>query len=76
MADAELRQNFRVCRQEKKEEAAMLRKQAIAAWRPRSKGTEKWERPRSRCQEEKKEEGIVKTNRSKAKPVSSWRCQH
>ena len=26
------RQNFRVCRQEKKEEAAMLRKQVIAAW--------------------------------------------
>ena len=33
----------------------------------------KW--PRSRCQQEKKEEGIVKTNKSKTKPVSSWRCQ-
>ena len=30
---------------------------------------------RGRCQEEKKEEGIVKTNKSKTKPVSSWRCQ-
>ena len=83
------RQNFRVCRQEMKGEAVMLRRHAIAAWRPCgnklslwerigsrlcSKGTEKWERIRSRCQEEKKEEGIVKTDKSKTKPVSSWRC--
>ena len=55
------RQTFRDCRQEKKEEAAMLRKQVIAARRPCgnrlspweriesklcSKGTEKWERRR------------------------------
>ena len=68
----------------------MLRKQVIAEWRPCcntsspweqiesklcSKGTEKWERPKGRCQEEKKDEGIVKTNKSKTKPVSSWRCQ-
>ena len=78
------------CRQEKKEEAAMLRKQVIAAWRPCcdksslwerielrlcSKGKEKWERPEGRCQEEKKEVGIVKTSKSMTKPVSSWRCQ-
>ena len=30
---------------------------------------------KGRCQEEKKDEGIVKTNKSKTKPVSSWRCQ-
>ena len=68
----------------------MHRKQVIVAWRLCgnnlspwdrigsrlcSKGTEKWERPRGRCQEEKKEKGIVKTNKSKNKPVSSWRCQ-
>ena len=28
------RQSFRVCRREKKEEAAMLRRQVLAAWRP------------------------------------------
>ena len=39
---------------------------------PCSKGTEKWERPRGRCQEEKKEEGIVKTNKSEAESVASW----
>ena len=77
-------------RQEKREEAVMLRRQVTAAWRPcgsslsrwerielRSfdKGTkEKWEQLRSRCQEEKKE-GIVKMNKSKTKQVSSWRCR-
>ena len=85
------RQNFRVCRQEKKEEAVMLRRQVSAAWRTCGNSLspwgriefrslyngskEKWEQLRSRCQEEKKEEGIVKTNKSKTKPVSSWRCQ-
>ena len=34
-----------------------------------SKITEKWDRPRGRCQEEKKEE----KNKSKTKPVSNWR---
>ena len=67
----------------------MIRKQVIAAWRPCGnnlsllgriesslcfKGTKKRERPRSGCQEEK-EGGIVKTNKSKTKPVSSLRCQ-
>ena len=33
---------------------------------------EKWERPKGRCQEEEKEEGTVKMNRSKVQPVSSW----
>ena len=28
----------------------------------------------SRCQEEMKEEGIVKMNKSKVEPVSKWRC--
>ena len=71
-----------------KEEAAMLRKQVIVAWRlcgnnlqPRerigsrlcTKGYRKWERPRSRCQE--KGEEIVKTHKSKTRPVSNWRCQ-
>ena len=28
-----------------------------------------------RCQEKEEEEGIVKTNENKGKPVSSWRCQ-
>ena len=28
-----------------------------------------------RCQKKEEEEGIVRTNKSKAKPVSSWRCQ-
>ena len=81
-----LRQDLRVCRKEKKEETVMLRKQVIAAWRPCgdnssrwegielrlcSKGAEQWERPRGRCQEEKKEQGKVTTNKSKTKLVSS-----
>ena len=28
-----------------------------------------------RCQEKEEEEGIVSTNKSNSKPVSSWRCQ-
>ena len=36
---------------------------------------EKWERHRGRCQEEKKKEGAVKANKSKTKPVRSWRCR-
>ena len=39
-----------------------------------SKGSKKVEQLRSRCQEEMKEEGIVKMNKSKAEPVSNWRC--
>ena len=79
------------CRQEKKEEAAMHRKQAIAAWRPcgnnswpweqmelrllykGSKG--KWEQHKGRCHEEKKEEGMVKMNKSKAGQISNWDFQ-
>ena len=62
----------------------MLRKQVIAAWRPRCNSSSPRERIESkpcsegakgRCQEEKKEKGIVRTNKSKTKPVSSWRCQ-
>ena len=34
--------------------------------------TEKWEQHKGRCQEEKKDEGIVKMNKSKAEPISSW----
>ena len=72
----------------------MLRRQAIAAWRPCcskllpcvlqwvqtwsipwpmlcSKGSKKVEQLRSRCQEEMKEEGIAKMNKSKVEPVSS-----
>ena len=42
-----------------------------------SKGSrEKFERHRGRCQKEKKKEGAVKANKSKTKPVRSWRCQH
>ena len=70
-------QKLRVCRQERKEEAVMLRRQVTAAWRLYgnklspwqqiglrlcSKGTEEWERPRGRY-------------KSKTKPASSWRCQ-
>ena len=81
-------QSFRFCRREKKEEAAMLRRQVIAAWRPcgsnsspweqmelrplHKSSKEKWEQHKGRCQEEKKDEGIVKMNKSKAEPISSW----
>ena len=81
------RQSYRACRQKKKEEAPMLRKQVTAVWRKCYKGLshwgrmewrscskeseEKWERPKDRCQE-KKEEGTVKLNKSKAESVSSW----
>ena len=45
----------------------MLRKHVMAAWRPYgnklSKGSEKWGRPKRRCQ-------------GQEQPVSSWRCQH
>ena len=37
--------------------------------------TEKWEQHKSRCQEEKNDEGIVKMNKSKAEPVGNWGCQ-
>ena len=39
-----------------------------------SKCSRKVEQFRSRCQEEMKEEGIVKMNKSKVEPVSKWRC--
>ena len=74
--------NFRGCRQEKKEEAAMLRKRWIVAWRRWWNSSSLWEQCKfdatpllRRCQEKEEEEGIVRTNKSKAKPVSSWRCQ-
>ena len=36
--------------------------------RPLYKGSKgKWERPKGRCQEEKKDEGIVKMNKNKVK---------
>ena len=79
-------QNF--SRQEQKEEEAMHRKQVIAVWRSCGDSLSLWERIdwrlfyerseeksehfRSRCQEEKQEEGTVKTNESEVKPVSSW----
>ena len=82
------RQSYRACRREKKEEAATLRKQVTAAWRPygsnlspweqielrplHKSSKEKWEQHKGRWQEEKKDEGIVKMNKSKAEPISSW----
>ena len=56
----------------------MPRKQVMAAWkrmelRPLYKGSKgKWERCKGSCQKEKKEEGAVKMNKSKAELVSSW----
>ena len=85
------KQNFKACRLEKKEEVVMHRRQVMAAWRPygsnsspweqmdlrplHKSSTEKWEQPKGRCQEEKKDEGTVKMNESKAEPVSNWSCQ-
>ena len=82
------RQGHRACRQENKQEASMPRKQVPPVWRKCYKGFSHWERMewrscskeseetwelcRSRCQEEKKEEGAVKMNKSKAESVSSW----
>ena len=82
------RQSFGVSRREKKVEVAMHRRQVMAAWRPcgsnlspwRTNGREtyvqrlqgKSEQHKGRCQEEKKDEGIVKMSKSKAEPVSSW----
>ena len=37
--------------------------------------TGKWERPRGRCQEEEEGRRNSETDKSKTKPVSSWRCQ-
>ena len=84
-------QNFRGCRQEKNSQAVdccveMMVEQffAMGADHARSKFDstcqlffqkfEAFSRLR-RCQGEEEEEGIVRTNKSKAKPVSSWRCQ-
>ena len=64
--------NFRGCRQEKKEEVAIRRKQAIPAWRLGANQMEERVQFRGGCQEEKKEEATVKMNKSKAEPVSSW----
>ena len=85
------KQNFKACRLEKKEEVVMHRRQVMAAWRPygsnsspweqmelrplHKSSTGKWEQPKGRCQEEKKDEGIVKMNKSKGEPVSIWGCQ-
>ena len=59
----------------------MLRKQVIVALRRCGNSLSLWERIESRlcskgtekCQE-KEEEGIVRTNKNKGKPVGSWRC--
>ena len=87
MADGEMAAKRQRLQAGEERRTAMLRKQVIAAWRPsgnrlspwertesrpRSKGIEKWELPRSRCQEEKKEVGTVKMNKITVKPVSSW----
>ena len=87
--------DIRAGRSLKKEEAVMLRRQVIAAWRlcgskllpcvlqwvqtrsmpwPMlcSKGSKKVRQFRGRCQEEMKEEGIMKMNKSKAESISSW----
>ena len=87
MADAEMAAELQRLQAEEERRTAMLRKQVIAAWRPsgnrlspwkrtesrpRSKGIEKWELPRGRCQEEKKEEGTAKMNKITVKPVSRW----
>ena len=83
-------QNFRGFRQEKKEEAAMLRKRWIVAWRRWWNSSSLWEqfdhvsgvlqeiRAKTllrRCQKKKEEEGTVRTNKSKAKPVRICCCQ-
>ena len=69
----------------------MLRRQVMDAWRlygsnsspwermelrPLYKGSKgKWKRHKGRCQEEKRTEEAVKTNKSKTRPVSNWRCR-
>ena len=98
MDDAEMAAELQGCRQEKEEEAAMLRKRWIVVWRQWWISFSLWERTRRglssmrcvkyyssrdsrprflprRCQEKEEEEGRVKTNKNKGKPVSSWRCQ-
>ena len=40
----------------------------------KTKKTKKTSIPR-RCQDKEEEEGTVRTNKNKGKPVSSWRCQ-
>ena len=39
-----------------------------------SKSSRKVEQFRSRCQEEMREEEIVKRNQKKVEPISKWRC--
>ena len=44
--------------------------------RPLYKGSKgKCEQHKGRCQEEKKEEEVVETNKSRIRPVSDWRCR-
>ena len=90
MLDAGMAAELQGCMQKKKE-AAMLRKQVMAAWRPCGsnlspwermelrplyKGSKgMWERHKGRCQEEKKKEEAVKKYKSKTRPVSNWRCR-
>ena len=51
-------QSFRVCRREKKEEAVMLRRQVIAAWRPGSEWMSRREEER-RNSEDEQEQGRI-----------------
>ena len=72
------------------EEAALLRKQVMAAWRPCGSNLLIWERmelrplykgSKGKCErhkgrrQEKKKEEAVNTNKSKTRPVSNWRCR-
>ena len=67
----------------------MIRKQVIAAWRPCGNKLSPWERIVSRLRSKYREMGAAQgqmpgreegrrnseTDKSKTKPVSSWRCQ-
>ena len=84
MVDAEMAADLQGLQAEE-EEAATLRKRWIVAWRHR-RGPSSMVFGRCssrnsrlllflrRCKE-KEEEGVVKTSKSKTKPVSSWCCQ-
>ena len=84
MIDAEMAADLQVLQAEE-EEAATLRKRWIVAWRHRrgpssmvfgrcSSRSSRLLLFLRRCKE-KEEEGVVKTSKSKTKPVSSWCCQ-
>ena len=70
MADAQMEAELQGL-QAGEEEVAMHRRQVKLT--PLYKGSKwTWEQHKGRCQEEKKDEGIVKMNKSKAESVSSW----